>query len=132
MDVRREARLWLEQAEAELRAAIHALEAGDWFAAVFWSHQTAEKALKALLIASGIARRDHNLLALLEHAEKEAGIEPPPDVARCARQLNPHYMVSRYPDAANGVPFQMYERSDAEKAIECARRVLEWVKQLLR
>jgi HEPN domain-containing protein len=129
--VREEALLWLRQARAELRAAGNSHRAGDWFAAVFWSHQAAEKALKSLLLAYGIARREHNLLSLLDHVRKDIGVAVPQDLEACLRRLNPHYAVARYPDAANGVPFEMYDREDSAYFIDCARRVVEWVEQHL-
>ncbi len=130
--MRREAELWLEQARRDLETAKHLMEAGDWYASVFWCHQAAEKALKALLIASGKAARGHNLLELARLASAELGVDVPRDVQRCIRRLNPHYTVARYPDAANGLPYELYEREDAEEAVRCAEVVLGWVEQLLR
>jgi HEPN domain-containing protein len=129
--VRREARLWFLQALRDLDAARHARDAGDWFASVFWSHQAAEKALKALLLEHGVAARGHNLLELARIIVEEAGLEVPGNVMRCLRRLNPHYVVSRYPDAANGLPYEVYDREDADEALECAEVVLEWVKERL-
>jgi HEPN domain-containing protein len=111
------------QARRDLDAARHLKESRDWFASVFWCHQVAEKALKALLIAWGKAVRGHNLLELARLVEGELGVQVPGDVMRCIRYLNPHYMISRYPDAANGLPYELYEE-DAKKAIECAEIVV--------
>ena len=101
------------------------------FASVFWYHQVAEKALKALLLAFGKAVRGHNLLELIRLVKTELKVEPPREVERCARKLNPHYIVSRYPDAANGLPYEIYEREDALEALNCAEVVLGWVRRLL-
>ena len=130
--MRREALLWLEQARRDLEAARHLAETRDRFASVFWSHQAAEKALKAVLLASGKAVRGYNLLELLRVIEAELGVEVPGDAARCARRLNPHYVVSRYPDAANGLPYEVYGEEDAVEALECAGVVLAWAERLLR
>lgn len=108
--MRAEAGLWLEQARRDLDAAKHLKESHDWFASVFWCHQVAEKALKALLIASGRAARGYNLLELARLAENELGIKTSRDVLRCIRYLNPHYMISRYPDAANGYTRRRMQR----------------------
>ncbi len=88
-ELRGEALLWLEQARRDLEAARHLVASRDWFASVFWCHQAAEKALKALLIASGKAVRGHNLLEPLRILRGELGIEPPGEVERCDRYLNP-------------------------------------------
>ena len=132
LGVRREALLWLEQARRDLEAAGRLAEAGVWFASVSWCHQAAEKALKALLLASGKAVRGRNLLELLRLVVEELGVEPPGEAVRCARRLNPHYVVSRYPDAANGLPYEVYDEEDAREALECAGVVLGWVERLLR
>jgi HEPN domain-containing protein len=52
---------------------------------------------------------------------EEVGLEAPGNVMRCLRRLNPHYVVSRYPDAANELPFEVYDREDDDEAIDCAR-----------
>ncbi len=129
--MRNEALMWLEQARRDLEAARHLAVSRDWFASVFWCHQAAEKALKALLIASGKAVRGHNLLELLRMVSVELGVKPPRGVERCARYLNPHYVVSRYPDAANGLPYEVYEEDDVSRALDCAEVILGWVEQLL-
>jgi len=45
-----EAYKWLTQALEDIKTAEKLLEAGRYYAVAFWSQQTAEKALKALLI----------------------------------------------------------------------------------
>jgi len=83
------------------------------------------------LLSRGRAVRGSNLLKLAEVIGTELGIEVPEDVMSCLRKLNPHYTVARYPDAANGLPCQIYDREDAENAIRHGRKVLEWVRQFL-
>jgi HEPN domain-containing protein len=36
-------------------------------------------------------------------------------------------VISRYPDAANGIPAQNYDRSRAEELVGLAERVERWV-----
>ncbi len=43
------------------------------------------------------------------------------------RALTMHYATSRYPDAANAIPFEVYTKAYAERA----NRVIEWVRQNL-
>lgn len=131
MEARREALLWLEQARRDLEVARHLSSHRDWYASVFWCHEVAEKALEALLIAAGKPARTHNLLELFRLAGSELGIVPPREVERCAKFLNPHYVVARYPDAANGLPHEIYEEDDARRALECAEAILAWVEQHL-
>ncbi|MEM3677500.1 MAG: HEPN domain-containing protein [Candidatus Bathyarchaeia archaeon] len=57
MAVRREASLWMRQAESDLRKAENDLKTYDWDSAAFWSQQAAEKALRALLLNFGRSHR---------------------------------------------------------------------------
>jgi len=47
------------------------------------------------------------------------------------RELTIHYTISRYPNAANAVPSELYTKDRAEELVMRARRVLEWVKRNL-
>ena len=62
---RHRARLWLEQAQDDLRAAQVLQAAGQSAQACFQSQQVGEKALKALLAADDRDLRSHSLTALL-------------------------------------------------------------------
>ena len=39
--------------------------------------------------------------------------------------LNKYYTVTRYPDAANGLPSHSVDREEAERAVKIAARVVE-------
>ena len=43
-----------------------------------------------------------------------------------AKKLNPHYIQTRYPDAANAIPKDAYDEEIAEELIEKAKEVFEW------
>ena len=119
------ARDWFRQAERDLRAAEVTLGAGLYEVACFEAHQAAEKAVKALLNVLHMERRGHSLTMML----RDSGVEAPSDVARCAQYLDKQYIPSRYPNAFDeGAPADYYDRGDAERCVECARRVLEWVR----
>jgi HEPN domain-containing protein len=129
--VRREAEAWLRQAERDLRKAFNDLRTEDWDSAAFWSQQAAEKALKALLLNSGIPHRGHELLELADVIRRELEIETSA-IDRDLRELTIHYTVARYPNAANAVPYELYDEEKAKDLVERARRVVEWAKQHLR
>jgi HEPN domain-containing protein len=42
--------------------------------------------------------------------------------------LNPHYTISRYPNAANAVPSEAYTEEIAKRCIEAAEKVINWVR----
>ena len=120
-------RLWLQALE-DLETARIMLETRRYYASAFFSHQAAEKALVALFVhvKGEISPKTHNLLELLEHM----GIEDE-EIVDAAMELNPEYVVSRYPDAANGVPAQMYNERIAKERFEEARRIVEYCERRL-
>ncbi|MGQ0815539.1 MAG: HEPN domain-containing protein [Gemmatimonadota bacterium] len=42
--------------------------------------------------------------------------------------LNADYTMARYPDAANGVPYEIYDREMAETKVAAAHEVFEWLR----
>ncbi len=125
--MRAEAEWWLRAAEENLRDA-EVLMAGGRYAA-FCAHQAAEKALRAAVIElrRKLPPGTHNLLVLA----RELGVEDEEMLERL-RLLNPHYVVSRYPDAANAVPGDVYSRRLAGELVGAARAVVGWVRESLR
>ena len=125
--MREEVVKWLKQAEMNLKAAGEALKDKLLFVTAFYSHQTAEAALKALWIykKKELQPKTHNLIYL----GRELNL--PQDLLDCCILLNREYTVSRYPDAANGFPFEQYTEEFAQKCLEMAKKILEYVKNEL-
>jgi len=128
--IRREVLLWVRAAGEDLVDAEDALKRGRWFRTAFFSQQAVGKALKALFF---IVRREEppklhtvtELYAML----KELGFALPPELEQQLYVLNKYYTVSRYPDAANGLPSESVDRVEAERAYNLAREVLEYVER---
>ena len=120
-------RLWLQALE-DLETAKVMLETRRYYASAFFSHQAAEKALKAIFIhlKREISPNTHNLLELLEHLNIDDE-----EVVDAAMELNPEYVVSRYPDAANGIPAQMYNERIAKERYKKALRIVEYCRERL-
>lgn len=99
------------------------LSGGGFSGAAFHSHQAAEMFLKGLWIhlKRETAPRFHDLVDL------GSGLGAPEEVLAALRRLNPEYVISRYPDAANGIPSQNYDRERATELIALAERVERWV-----
>ncbi|MGC9106518.1 MAG: HEPN domain-containing protein [Thermoprotei archaeon] len=113
---------WLKQAERDLEEAKYAKSGGYFELSCFLSQQCAEKAVKALLQHKGIERRGHSITHLLEN--------PPTDILQCATFLDKQYVPSRYPDVyPEGSPYEYYTERDAEECINCALKILNWVKR---
>ena len=130
MVAREEALRWFKQVEADLRKAVNDLLTRDWDSAAFWSQQAADKALKALLLNAGVVYRGHDLLELAEVVRRELGLSVD-ELMDDLRELTVHYTISRYPNAANALPCELYTESKAKDLVERAKRVVEWVKRLL-
>ncbi len=128
---RREAEMWFRQAERDLAKAVNDLATGDWDSAAFWSQQAAEKALKAVLLNAGVAHRGHELLGIAETIRAELGVDVS-EIVDDLRELTVHYTISRYPNAANAVPYELYDERRARDLVERARKVLEWSRRYLR
>lgn len=92
---------WLRQADADLRAAHHSLEAQDYAWCCFQSQQSAEKALKAFLYDRGYTSlMTHSLTELLREASR---LKPSfQKLSRQAKMLDSVYIPSRYPNVLAG------------------------------
>jgi len=114
------------QAQEDLHTARVLLETERYYASVFFSHQAAEKALKALhLHEKREYPKTHNLVELAR------ALEAPETVHEAARELTPDYFVARYVNAANGVPAEMYDQRSAQMHLNYAQAVMEWTRKRL-
>lgn len=125
--MRPEAAACLTQSREDLITAQVNLDGERFYACVFFAHQAAEKALKALHVVNerSLAPRGHNLVDMARR------LQAPESIMEDARELNPEYFTTRYPDAAVGVPAEMYSRASAVVHLDAARRILRWVESRL-
>ncbi len=125
--MREEAKAWWNQGEHDLNAARRLFEAEIFFACAFLCHQAVEKWLKAVYIElrRELPPKTHNLVELGKL------LEVPEPVMHELRLLNPEYVASRYPDAANGIPADNYDGPKAERLLAGAERVREWATSVL-
>jgi len=119
---------WLEQAVEALDTANVLIITEKYYASAFYSQQAAEKALKSFVLYLGKdPGKTHSLTELAEILEKE-GVQIPVKIKENLMVLSPHFIISRYPDAANGVPYKQYNKSIAEDLYNRVKEVIEWVK----
>src|SRR5438552_14777323 len=105
-DYRKEAMDFWAQGRFDLSTAITLLDAGIYYASVFFSQQAAEKALKAAVVdRQHRIPKGHNLVQMAN------SLEAPVEIMNAAAELNPEFLLSRNPDSADGVPAQMYDKS---------------------
>lgn len=121
-----EATRWLRQAQYDVRAARWNIEGGFHDTACFLAQQAGEKALKSLLYYVGARRTallSHSLVEML--GEAGARNEPLRRLLPDARELDLHYIPSRYPNGLpSGYPHAFYGREMAQRATEAADRIL--------
>lgn len=120
--MRREAEDWWKQAGEDFKTAMVNLKNSRFYASVFFSQQAGEKALEALYIQKRreLPPRSHNMVRL------SRSLRAPRQVQDAALELAPEYLVTRYPDAAGGVPEEMFNRKQADIHLESARRIINW------
>ncbi|MHA1369875.1 MAG: HEPN domain-containing protein [Promethearchaeota archaeon] len=117
---------WFKQAESDLKKAIVLNDNGCFDGVVFYSHQAVEKSLKSLyMLKFREIDKSHSIINL---AKK---LDVPKSMLSGIRDLNPEYLVSRYPDVANGIPAEMYDDEIAGRHLKTAKVVVEWVKSMM-
>ena len=123
---------WFSEAMWDLETAEILHREKRYNASAFYSHQAAEKALKALLYSVNEAPWGHSVRILLEryfkHLDKEIGKE----ILVYARELDRHYIPSRYPNAyPAGTPHEAYDEETSARALKAARKIINFVKGVL-
>ena len=117
---------WFRQAEADLAHARRALADGDHEWACFAAQQAAEKAVKALHESTGTEAWGHSVVELLRGLK-----DVPGNVMDSGKALDKHY-PARYPNThPAGAPGDLYTAAEAERAINDAARVIEYVRRHL-
>jgi len=117
------ARDWLRQAERDLEQAEDSRSAGRHEWACFAAHQAAEKAVKAVHLASGQEAWGHVVAKLL--TELPARVAGAPALVDRAKVLDNFYVPSRYPNGhPEGAPFEHYGPLQSEEAIGHARAIV--------
>jgi Uncharacterized conserved protein related to C-terminal domain of eukaryotic chaperone, SACSIN len=107
------------------------LNNNKYYASTFYSHQAAEKALKALLLYFGKDVKTHDLNKMLDIIKEEVNLNVE-EIRKEALKLNPNYTISRYPDAANSLPYLLYDKNDAEEYLNMAEKIVNWVKKFIK
>jgi HEPN domain-containing protein len=126
-----EGKRWLAQAQQDLADARTLRHARSYASSCFHAQQAAEKAAKGLLYAHGIrAIVSHSVTRLLsECAKSHASFA---EFADAGKELDRHYIGSRYPDFyAEGAAHEYYTQEMADKCIRYATSILSSVDRLL-
>ena len=130
--MREEARRWLSESLWDLDTANILLREKRYNSAAFYAHQAAEKASKALLYHVNEAPWGHSVRVLLERYFRRTSKSFPEELKVYARELDRHYIPSRYPNAhPSGTPHEAYDRDTALRAIKAAKAIINFVKGIL-
>ncbi|ADC65201.1 HEPN domain protein [Ferroglobus placidus DSM 10642] len=129
--MRKEAERWLEEALWDLETAKILHEKKRYNASAFYAHQAAEKAVKALLFHINEAPWGHSIRELLERFFEKKG-EKIEELMVHARELDRHYIPSRYPDAhPSGTPHEAYDEETSKRAIRSAEEVVNFARKTI-
>lgn len=126
--MRKEVERLVLQARRDLVNARKNIGIDAYEVAAFLSHQAVEKYLKGAWIQKKRSRppATHYLLEL------GTQLRIPKRLLRNLSFLNPDYTVARYPDAANGVPYELYDEGTARAKVKAAEEVARWAESLIR
>jgi len=123
---------WLREAEADFKHAKNCLKTKSYNWACFVAQQSAEKALKAFIMASLRKRplHTHDLIRLYNEAKSKLML--PNEIAESLGELSSYYTLARYPNAGLTRPSIGIAKTQTERALATAERVLKAVKNALK
>lgn len=128
--MRREIERLLKQADRDLDNARKNFTIEAYEVAAFLAQQAVEKYLKGTWVVAKKEPAPHT------HALTELGdgLGVPADLRRHLADLTSDYSdytMSRYPDAANAVPYELYDDSTARTKVHNAEAVIAWLRQTI-
>ena len=115
---------WLKQAKEDFEKAIILFRNRKFDGASFYAQQSAEKALKAVLIKrKGKLFKIHDLVVL----GLNCGVEE--DLLNKCKVLSQVYSFTRYGIVGKKIPAKMFKQGDSKKHINISKEIIEWVKK---
>ena len=123
-NMRKEAENWYKQALKDFDSAEKNFKIKEYYLVNFLCQQAVEKGLKAVYIIQKkeIVPQTHSLIYLASE------LKTPKKFFSFLRQLNKEFIIARYPDAAYGVPYEMYDKEIAKNTLNKTEEVIEWIK----
>jgi len=121
--MREEVTNWWEQAKRDLVTARNSDKSGDYYAAVFFCQQAAEKGLKALYILK-LRESPGTTHSLVYLADK---LKIPKNFFQLLKELTPEFVTTRYPDVVGEVPYKLYDEELAQEFIKGTEELIKWI-----
>jgi HEPN domain-containing protein len=130
--LRGEARRWLEEALWDIETARILYREKRYNAVAFYAQQAGLMAAKALLYHVNENPWGRSVRVLLERFYERMGAEPDEKLLTYARELDRHYIPSRYPNAhPAGTPHEAYDAETAERALEAAEAIIMYARRVI-
>lgn len=122
--MRKEVERLLRQADRDLENASKNITIEAYEVSGFLAQQAVEKYLKGMwvLLNKEPPPHTHSL------TELGNGVGVPRELRPHLADLTPDYTVSRYPNAANGVPYELYDEARARAKVGNAEEVIRWLR----
>ena len=124
-----EANRWFQQAYYDLQATRWNIQGRFFDTACFLAQQAGEKALKSFLYYNGARRTallTHSLFEMVREGQKYLGDLT--DLLDQARELDCHYIPSRYPNGIpSGYPHDFYTKKIADQALRSAEKIFSTI-----
>jgi HEPN domain-containing protein/predicted nucleotidyltransferase len=129
----------LKDSDRDCQIGKRLIQDGYYDKAVYHFQQSVEKAVKSILIAFGVFQKTHLTGAVLRRVLAERDIPPERkesllELAEISEVIEPEVSLSRYPGIINDslwLPFEEYEKADAEAAMERAGRALRTANEFI-
>jgi len=129
-----EAKRWFQQAYYDIKATRWNIQGRFYDTACFLAQQAGEKALKSLLYFQGARRTallTHSLVEMVQEGGKK--VDRLTDLLDQARELDLHYIPSRYPNGIpSGYPHQFYGKKVADQALIAAEKIFSTIQDHFR
>ena len=126
--MRKETENWWLQAKEDFDSAQINFKAKKYYLSVFMCQQAAEKALKCFVLnkKKEISFDGHSLIYLGKIAKI------PNSFFSGLKKLSPHYILARYPDVSEEVPYELYDEVQSKEFLKFTEEILKWIKKHLK
>jgi len=121
---------WMNQAEKDIKVTEQLIKNESFEWSCFIAQQAAEKAVKAVFQKFNAVAWGHSVFDLMRVLSKK--IEVNEELLNYARSLDKYYLTTRYPNGfESGSPYEYFTKKEAEDALICSRRIIEFCENLL-
>ncbi|MCS7164703.1 MAG: HEPN domain-containing protein [Candidatus Calescibacterium sp.] len=119
---------WYKQAMRDLDVANLCISNGFYEWACFCYQEATVKVIKAAIKKLGLESFRHSIFSLLETLNERIHI--PEELFEIAKEIDKHYIISRYP-GANMLkpPYENYKIEDAQRVKNLSKQIIQFIEQ---